>query len=419
VLHDPTVPSSGAALPRHAIFGASLLERPAGVTVGAVLPGSPAAGAGVLAGDVIQSIANVRTPNVASFLAMMHRLAAGNEVRLAVVRKNTPVVLHVRLAAAPDEHDPQVSTIYGAINFDNSLRRTLLTVPRDATARQPGVLIIGGIGCYSVDVASNAEDAYLRLTHDLSRAGFVTMRLEKSGVGDSQGPPCPNVDFAAESASYAAALDALKRDPHVDPKRIYLIGHSIGSIIAPRLALSNPVAGIVVVAAVGRDWPEYELRNARRQLELSGTPPADVDTSVMQKASCMQRLLVEREPEAQIERTMPYCKVPNGVYPVTASYVRQVAALNIIQPWTQLRVPVLAIYGSSDFVTEEPDHRRIVDILNAAQPGRATLTIIPGMDHYLARAASQKISLDNVQNGKREIYDDDLSHAVLAWLSGH
>jgi alpha-beta hydrolase superfamily lysophospholipase len=340
-------------------------------------------------------------------------------VQLAIVRNNAPVLLHVRLAAAPDEQDPQVTTIYGAIDVEDSLRRTLLTVPRNTTTRQPGVLIIGGIGCYPVDVASNTEDPYLRLTHDLSRGGFVTMRLEKSGVADSQGPPCRDVDFAAESESYADALDALKRDPHVDPKRIYLIGHSIGSIIAPRLALSNPVAGVIVVAAVGRDWPEYELRNTRRQLELGDTPPAAVDTNMMQKASCMQRLLVEREPEAQIERTMPYCKVPNGVYPVTASYVQQVAALNIIEPWTQLRVPVLAIYGTSDFVTEEADHRRIVDVVNGVHVGQATLTIIPGMDHYLARAPSRNISLDNAQNGKREPYDDDLSRAVLAWLSSH
>jgi hypothetical protein len=41
------------------------------------------------------------------------------------------------------------------------------------------------------------------------------------------------------------------------------------------------------------------------------------------------------------------------------------------------------------------------------------------MDHYLARAPSRNISLDNAQNGKREPYDDDLSRAVLAWLSSH
>jgi pimeloyl-ACP methyl ester carboxylesterase len=244
------------------------------------------------------------------------------------------------------------------------------------------------------------------------------MRVEKSGVGDSQGPPCRNVDFTSESESYAIALDALKRDPHVDPNRVYLFGHSIGSVIAPRLALQNRVAGIIVAEAVGRDWPEYELRNLRRQLELGGSPPAEVDQSLIEKAACMQRLLVEKEPEAQIERSMPSCKAPNSVYPVTAAYVQQVVPLNIIQPWTQLALPVLAIYGASDFVTEEADHRRIVDVVNGAHPGTAILKIIDGMDHYLGTVATQKASLDNAQNATPEPYDAELSRTVVAWLCG-
>ena len=53
---------------------------------------------------------------------------------------------------------------------------------------------------------------------------------------------------------------------------------------------------------------------------------------------------------------------------------------------------MLAIYGSADFVTDEADHRRIVDIVNGAHPGNAKLDVIPGMDHYLVNAGSPKAS---------------------------
>lgn len=403
-------------LPRHAVFGASVVMKPAGVTAGTVFPQSPAAKGGVLAGDVIKSIAGIPVPDIATFLATIHESHANQDVAVNVVRNNSPLVLHVHLAPALDEQDPAVETIYGAIDVDNSLRRTLVTVPRNATSPRPGVLFIGGIGCYSVDAAANAQDAYLRLSHDLSRAGFATMRVEKSGVGDSQGPPCRDVDFAAESRGYAAALDAFEHDSHVDPNRVYLFGHSIGSVIAPRLALQNRIAGVIVAEAVGRDWPEYELRNTRRQLELGATPPADVDENLLQKSICMQRLLIEKQPEAQIERTMPECKVPNGVYPVTAAYVQEVAQLNIIQPWTRIDRPVLVIYGASDFVTEEADHRRITDVVNNAHAGNATLKIIDGMDHHLGVAASPKLAYDNAQSGKPEPYDTDLSQTIITWL---
>lgn len=92
----------------------------------------------------------------------------------------------------------------------------------------------------------------MRLARDLGRRGVVVMRLEKSGTGDSQGPPCMTVDLLTEMRSYEVALTALARDSHVDSNRIYLFGHSIGSLMAPRIANNGKVAGVIVAeAAIG------------------------------------------------------------------------------------------------------------------------------------------------------------------------
>ncbi|HMF29245.1 MAG TPA: alpha/beta fold hydrolase [Candidatus Cybelea sp.] len=412
----PLLFAAALTLPRHAVFGAAVAEKPAGLTVVRVLPSSPAENAGVRAGDVIVSVEGVATPTIPAYLSEIHALHAGESVSVALTRDGKPVTLIVRLAAPPDENDPAVTTRYDTITVDGSLRRVLITIPKQARTPLPGILLIGGIGCFSVDVASDPQDPYLRLARDLSRAGFVTMRLEKSGVGDSQGPPCRSVDFADEERGYAVALNALRANPAVNPKRVYVFGHSIGTVVAPRLAQHARVAGIVVAEAVGRDWFEYELRNARRQLELGGTTAAATDAAMMEKYGCMYRLLVAKESEAAIEVAQPSCKEHNGVYPVDAAYVRQVAALNVIEPWTRLDVPVLAIYGDSDFVTERDDHVRIVAIVNAAHPGAATFREIAGMDHLLYRASSPKAALDAFASGAEREYDADLSAVVIAWL---
>jgi hypothetical protein len=54
--------------------------------------------------------------------------------------------------------------------------------------------------------------------------------------------------------------------------------------------------------------------------------------------------------EADIEKSQPACKEMN-TYPAPASYLRQAAALNVAEPWMKLGVPVLAIYGTADFIT--------------------------------------------------------------------
>jgi hypothetical protein len=65
--------------------------------------------------------------------------------------------------------------------------------------------------------------------------GFVTMRVEKSGVGDSQGEPCAWIGYSEEIAGYRAALAGLRSNPAVDPNRIFLLGISLGGCSHPSL----------------------------------------------------------------------------------------------------------------------------------------------------------------------------------------
>jgi pimeloyl-ACP methyl ester carboxylesterase len=404
----------GDALPRRALLGVSTIDAPGGVMINAVIPSLPGEAAGLRRNDFIVSVDDAPIGTVTQFLTKLRR-PAGQPVTLGIVRDGKSITVHAQLSEAAKETDPAVDTRYDAVEVDHSLRRTLVTVPHGAPGKHPAVLVVGGIGCFSVDVASNAQDAYLRLTHDLSRRGFVTMRLEKSAVGDSQGPPCRSVDFVSEAASYAVAFDALRDDPAVDSAHVYVIGHSIGSLIGPRLALQKPVAGLVIAEGVGVDWIEYELLNSRRQEMLGGATPAEVDRALLLKELCMHRLLVDKQPRETLLRDRPECK-DYIAYPTGDDYFRQLVTLNVAEPWTKLAIPVLAIYGTADFVTDEADHHRIVDIVNGAHPGNARIAVIPGMDHNLVNAGSPKASLDRSAKGGPAPYDERFTAAVATWL---
>jgi alpha-beta hydrolase superfamily lysophospholipase len=406
-------PALGDALPRRGILGISAEERNGAVVAAAVLPNTPAQAAGLAPGDRIASIDGITIRSLAQFLQTV-RHPAGERVTIVVIRNGQTLSKTIALAEYPKESDPHVTTLYDSLAIDGSLRRVLITVPNAVAGRRPAIFFIGGIGCYSIDVA-DPQDSYRNLAQALSRRGFVTMRLEKSGIGDSQGPPCPKVDFVTESRSYSAALRFLAADSHVDPARVYLLGHSIGTIIAPRLAQVRRPAGIVVIAAVARSWFEYELINWRRQLQLSTTPPSDYDSEMQQKEWCMHRTLIEKQSVKSVLALRPACK-DELPYPVTIEYLQQVAGLNILSPWTHLDVPVLAIYGSADFVTDLTDHQLIVDTVNKVHPGNATLTVIDDMDHYLWTEPSQQASLKNAGSGKEGRYNPKLSAAIITWL---
>jgi hypothetical protein len=361
-----------AALPRHATLGAVLGRSDGrGAPITSVVPGGPAARAGLASGDVVVALGATSIYDTSDVLWTLHQLAGGTQTTISFIRNGAP---------------------------------------------QRVAIDLGGIGCYSVDVAANPQDPYLNLAHDVSRAGFVTMRVEKSGVGDSGGPPCHTVDFDAELRSYRIALQTLLHDPQVDTSKVYIFGHSIGSLEGPLLAGEFPVKGLIVAEGIGRDWPEYELRNLRRQLELSGDDSAAVDRALMEKAQCMERLLYEHQPETRIEQAIPSCRIHNGVYPVDAPYVQQAAQIDIIGQWMKLNVPVLTIWGASDFVAEEADQQRIAEVVNTQHPGTATFEQIPNMDHLLGVQPTQRAALDAFSAGAAERYNADLSTIIIAWL---
>jgi hypothetical protein len=170
---------------------------------------------------------------------------------------------------------------------------------------------------------------------------------------------------------------------------------------------------------VGINWFEYELANLRRQSALSGDSQTRADDLLRSKEVCMHRLLIEHQPEATIESSMPECK-KRDAYPVDAPYMQQVAALNVAEPWTKLSVPVLTLYGTADFVTAEAEHQRIVDIVNSTHPGTATLTLITGMDHHLEiMGTPQRAFEERVNQHKDGPYAEDFSVEVAKWLCAH
>ena len=400
-------------LARHGVLGVVPADQHGAVVVIAVRPASAAQQVGLKSGDAIVSLNAKPIASSADLVARLH-LPAGSRVTLGVRRNGKTIVRHVILKAAAKETSPDFDIRYDAVAVEGTLRRTLITVPR-THGKHGAVLFIGGIGCYSID-NTPGDDPYRRLAYDLTRHGFVTMRLEKSGIGDSQGPPCATVDFTSEALSYARALASLRQVPQVDLSRVYLFGHSIGTVIAPRIGIKSPVAGIIAAEGVAINWFEYELINQRRQLPLAGVAPADVEPAMQRKEYCMHRLLIDKVAAARILRDRPACAA-DLAYPVPDAYVRELAALNLADPWLRVATPTLAIYGTADFETDVEDHERIVRLVNARHPGHAMLKIIPQMDHYLTHADSQQISFQRVLKNQAGAYDEDFSRAILQWLA--
>ena len=404
-------------LPRRGFLGAVLAPSPEqkGAAVVRVLPGAAAAAAGVQAGDVVVEVNGAATSTPAEVVAAFKPLRAGQTLSLTVVRNGERTTLRSTLKDVV-ESSPDFDVEYRSVDVDGARRRVIVTRPHGG-GKHPAVLLVGGIGCYSIDNPFDPDDPYKKLLYALTRQGFVTVRVEKTGMGDSQGPPCATADVDLEVRGYVAAARATRSYDFVDPERLFIFGHSIGGIVGPLVAAEVPVRGIVAAETVGTNWYEYELENTRRQLVLTGADYEAVETTMREKEKCARLLLVDKQSPDEITKADPGC-ADFMRYPADYRYLQQIADLNYAKLWKQFGGAVLVIYGSSDFVTSADEHRYIAATVNATHPGKGTFVEIPGMDHYLSKRASQAESLRSATTpgSPPAEYCEAFTDTILSWL---
>ena len=248
-----------------------------------------------------------------------------------------------------------------------------------------------------------------------NRAGFVTLRVEKTGIGDSQGEPCtsPAADLRLELAGYEAGLAALKRYDFVDAERLFVMGLSIGGVEAPIVAQGGAVKGVVVVNTVARPFLEYLLETIRRQDKLHRMPYDELDRHMRLVERCNHEGLIEKRDD--VVRASPECADHLG-YPASLSYMRQWAAIDPAAEWKNVAAPVLIVYGGRDFVaTGDTDAPLLRDIVESFHPGKSTLVEIPSMDHYLGHVDSMDASLAKT-SGTFGPFEPALLDTVRGWL---
>jgi pimeloyl-ACP methyl ester carboxylesterase len=314
---------------------------------------------------------------------------------------------------------PGVTVEYGSATDGGGVRlRTIVTKPSGAAGRLPALFLVGWLSCDSVEAAPAAHDSTARMLQGLaSRSGMLFYRLDKRGVGDSEGA-CGDTDFRTELDGYRAALAQLRARPDVDAKRIFVFGWSNGAGVAPLAAEGGPVAGYVVSGGWVRTWFEHMLEFERRQRTLAGAAPGDVNTA-MKKVSRLYDLYLNAGMtpgavlEAHPELASAYSEEPERQYGRPARFYQQLQELDLAGAWAKVGVPVLVVHGEFDFIMGREDHELIAAIVNARHPGFARFVERPRMDHVFGLHGSAGDGMNRMGAGA---FDEGALELILGWL---
>jgi len=374
--------------------------------------------------DLILKIGNSTFTSTDEFIRLFTGYSPGQEVQLTVLRGKKQLVLKAKAVARPYETDDNATVIYDEVNYKGGQLRVIINKPFKET-KMPAMLFIPGYTCSSIDELPPSHP-YKRIVDAFVDAGYVTLRIEKSGLGDSKNtPPCESCDLLDEIENFEVGLKKLKSLPYVDTNQIIIVGHSMGGIVAPAISAKNQVAGVIVYGTTAKSWFEYQIEMYRVQNALAGMNPIEVEQSVLEQYDLNYRYFVKKEkledlakdPKADSVLRTAWQYDGNGkIYSRNAEYWRQIQDYPHLENWKNTTAKVLVQFGESDFQAfSKADHQQIVNTVNYFHPGNATLMTYPSTDHYFAKSGTMQEAYDKFGEGKiQQLFDEYNSEVGLS-----
>lgn len=188
-------------------------------------------------------------------------------------RRGMTVIITVNAAAevaglflTPPQPDPVQPGELAVRTGDIELPATL-AVP-GGEGPFPALVLVHGSGPGDRDETVGANAPFRDLAEGLAARGVATLRYVKRTRQSPLSPLSTVQDEVIDDA--LSALARARSQPGIDPERVYLLGHSLGAYLAPRIAKDDPaIAGVIMLA--GNVRPILEI--AAEQLEYLNAPP--------------------------------------------------------------------------------------------------------------------------------------------------
>jgi len=335
---------------------------------------------------------------------------SGVAVPLTLKRNNQPVV--VRRPQEPVRPFPYdtLDVVYPNARAGIKLAGTL-TTPR-GTGPFPCALLITGSGPEDRNEALFGHKPFWVLADHLTRKGIAVLRVDDRGVGGSTGSPrgSTSEDFAGD---VLAGIEFLKTRKEIDPRKIGLIGHSEGGLIAPMVAArSKDVAFIVLMAGPGVRGDSILIMQAAAMRRLQGMSDAQIarEATAMRNAHEMARrgdsLGIERASRELVEVQVAMVPEEQRASVGNLDTLALAAKRQLSLPWIRffvsydprptlmkVKCPVLALNGSKDF--QVPPKENLAAVSAALQAGGnrdATVKELPGLNHMFQTATTGAMS---------------------------
>lgn len=295
----------------------------------------------------------------------------------------------------------------------------------------PVVILITGSGPQNRDEELAGHKPFLVIADYLTKNGIGVLRYDDRAVGQSKGDfkTATSADFATDVES---AIAYLKTRKEINPKKIGLIGHSEGGIIAPMVASkSKDVSFIVLLAGTGIQGNQLLVLQQQLIAKASGVSDSDIQKSIQTNAKLFEMVVqsddnqkLKTELTNIINETIKSEDIPNGM---TKEQFVSMQVNQVTNPWMQyflkfnpatalekVRCPVLAVNGEKDL--QVPPKKNLAAIKNALNKGgnkNVTTIEFPNLNHLFQES---KTGLPQEYATIEQTFSPTALDAITKWI---
>ena len=287
-----------------------------------------------------------------------------------------------------------------------SLAGTVSKPADSGNVRLPAIVFVGGSGQTDRDETVADIPIFGQLAGALADAGFLVLRYDKRGVGQSGGRPeaAALVDYAED---LRAAVRMLRDRRDVDRGRIAVLAHGEGGPVGMLAAArENRIRALVLVAAPGVTGEEFTMAQTMRTLDRSNRSEAEKQATIEFQKSIHEAVRTGEGWE----------KIPPGFRrQAETPLFRSFLAFDPAKVVSDIDQPILVVQGMLDTQVDPSNADRLEALARARRRSRPLEVVrLPGINHLLVSATTGEV--DEYRSLRDRPVSPDVGNAIAEWF---